>query len=210
MLAVRTNHDPVTFCLYQWTTHLLKLAEGKNFKVTSIEGEKLTKENIKGKMSALKPSFFFFNGHGSASAMFGNKGEEIISLKDADMFKDVVVFARACDCLQELGKEAVDNGCKAFVGYKKKFWIASLNEMASRPLNDSLTKPIMENSNLVAEELIKGKTVKEAVDKAHEHAAKIIIDLVFSEDPYKSPALAAILNNDAALDYEGEASARIT
>ncbi len=209
MITVRTNHDPVTFCLYHWTTSLLKLAESKNHTVTNIEGEKVTKDNIKGRISTLKPSFFFFNGHGSASAMFGNKWEEVISLKDADIFKDTVVFARACDCLKELGKEAVDKGCKAFVGYKRKFWIASLNEMASRPLNDPLTKPIMENSNLVAEELIKGKTVKEAVDKAHEHAAKLILDLVFSEDPYKSPALAAIVNNDAVLDYKGEASARI-
>ena len=121
----------------------------------------------------------------------------------------MVVFARACDCLQELGKEAVRKGCKAFVGYEKKFWIASLNEMASRPLNDPLTKPIMANSNMVAEELIKGRTVKEAIDKAHEHAAKLILDLVFSDDPYKSPALAAIVNNDSVLNYEGEASTRI-
>ncbi len=209
MLVVRTNHDPVTSCLYHWTSPLLKLAESKRFSVVSVEGEKVTKDNIKGRMSAHRPSFFFFNGHGSASAMFGNKGEEVISLKDADMFNDVVVFARACDCLQELGEDAVDKGCKAFVGYEKKFWIASLNEMATRPLNDPLTKPIMENSNLVAEELIKGRTVKDTVSRAHEHAAKLILDLAFSDDPYKSPALAAIVNNDSALSYKGEDSAQI-
>lgn len=209
MLAVRTNHDPVTSCLYQWTTPVLKFAEAKRFDVISLEGDKVTKDNIKGRISARKPSFFFFNGHGSATAMFGNKWEEVITLKDADAFKDMVVFARACDCLQELGKEAVKKGCKAFVGYEKKFWIASLNEMATRPLSDPLTKPIMENSNLVVEELIKGKTVKDAIDKAHEHAAKIILDLVFSDDPYKSPALAAIVNNDSVLNYEGQDSARI-
>lgn len=209
MLAVRTNHDPVTFCLYHWTSPLLKLAESRRFTVVSVDGEKVTKENIKGRISARKPSFFFFNGHGSASAMFGNKWEEIISLKDADIFKGMVAFARACDCLQELGKEAVDNGCKAFVGYKKKFWIASLNEMASRPLNDPLIKPVMENSNLVAEELIKGRTVEDAVGRAHEHAAKLILDLVFSDDPYKSPALAAVVNNDSALSFKGNPSATI-
>ncbi|MBI2137400.1 hypothetical protein HYU12_02680 [Candidatus Woesearchaeota archaeon] len=209
MLAVRTNHDRVTSCLYHWTSPLIKLAEAKSLKVISLEGDKVTKDNIRGRISTRKPSFFFFNGHGSASAMFGNKWEEVITLKDADAFKEMVVFARACDCLQELGKEAVRKGCKAFVGYEKKFWIASLNEMASRPLNDPLTKPIMANSNLVAEELIKGRTVKEAIDKAHEHAAKLILDLVFSDDPYKSPALAAIVNNDSVLNYEGEESARI-
>ena len=209
MLSVRTNHDPVTSCLYQWTSPLLKFAESKRFNVIDITGDKVTKENIKRRISTLNPGFFFFNGHGSASAMFGNKWEEVMNLKDAAAFKDMVVFARACDCLQELGKEAVKKGCKAFVGYENKFWIASLNEMATRPLNDPLTKPIMENSNLVVEELIKGRTVKEAVGKAHEHAAKLILDLVFSDDPYKSPALAAIVNNDAYLAYEGEDSARI-
>ena len=50
MLVVRTNHDAVTFCLYQWTSSLLKLAESKRFNVISIDGEKVTKENIKGKV----------------------------------------------------------------------------------------------------------------------------------------------------------------
>ena len=209
MIVVRTNHDPVTYCLYHWTKPLLDLAEKKRFDVVSIEGEQVTGENIRSRVSKRNPGFFFFNGHGSVSSMYGNRSEEVIGLDDADIFTDRVVFARACDCLVKLGKEAVNKGCKSFIGYNKKFWILSLNEMATRPLQDPLTKPIMENSNLVVEELIKGRTVKESVDKGHEHAAKLILDLAFSDDPYKSPALAAIVNNDAALDYEGEASARI-
>ena len=134
----------------------------------------------------------------------------MIVLDDKDVFANTVTFARACDCIKELGEESVKAGCKAFIGYRNEFWVPRLHEMESRPLKDELAKPVIETSNIVAEELIKGKTVEEAVAKAHDNAAKLISQIIFSNDPYKSPILQALINNDYFLAYEGNPLATIS
>jgi len=67
----------------------------------------------------------------------------------------------------------------------------------------------MECSNEVALELLKGKTVNNAITKSHNKSTKVMADLIYSEDPYAYPVLAALIHNDSALGFEGDPSARI-
>ncbi|MBI3052141.1 hypothetical protein HYY74_06850 [Candidatus Woesearchaeota archaeon] len=182
MITILTDHDIGSRYLKKYTQSVIEQAK-KKFDVVVLECKELNKENVKNRIKKHGPSFIFFNGHGTSSSMMKNEDEELLGLNDKDCFSNSVTFARACDCLKELGKEAVKYGCKAFIGYKNEFWIAHLNEMESRPLQDPLAKPVIETSNIIAEELIKGKTVVEAVNKSHENVAKLISKIMFSDDP---------------------------
>ncbi|MBI5073278.1 hypothetical protein HZA99_05670 [Candidatus Woesearchaeota archaeon] len=101
------------------------------------------------------------------------------------------------------------HGCNAFIGYKQSFWIARNHKSECHPLRDPVAKPILETSNIIVEELLKGKTVQEAVEKSHAKAADYILDLLFSKEPLASASLQALVANDAALDFKGNPLATI-
>ena len=108
-----------------------------------------------------------------------------------------------------MGKSAVEEGCNAFIGYKKKFWIVRHHNYECHPLKDRIAKPILECSNVVVEELIKGKRVDEAVKKSHEKSADYILELIYSKEPLAIASLQAVIANDSALDFKGLPSEKI-
>lgn len=209
MIVIRTRHDIPTEYLFIWTESIVSEAEKRGWKVSKVEGSEVNFKNFEKRIKKLKPKFVFFNGHGSKSSFCDNREKELINLDSSHLLKGTVTFARACDSLVELGTKAVEEGCKTFIGYKKKFWIPRWHKTTCRPLKDPTAKPVMECSNLVGSHLLKGKTVKEAVNKSHEKAADMIIDLIYSKEPFASPALAALSRNDSALDFKGDSSAKI-
>lgn len=209
MMVIRTNHDTQTNYLYTWTAELIKKAEEKQFKITLLEGENITLKNLKGKIKARRPAFIFFNGHGSSTSLYDNNKKPFVDTKSSGVFKNTVVFTRACDCLKELGVSAIKTGCFAFVGYMNKFWIARIRRRECQPLKDNVAKPVLECSNIIVKELIKGKTVEEAVQKSHIKSAERILELIYSKEPTAFATLQAIVANDASLDFLGEPSATI-
>ena len=53
------------------------------------------------------------NGHGNATSVGGHDNEILVSVHDgADLFKDKIVFVRACDAGAALGPEIMRNGRK--------------------------------------------------------------------------------------------------
>lgn len=210
MIIIRTNHhDIATSYLYYYTESLIKEAEQRGFNVIEMEQEKITEDIIRKRIKNKMPTFIFFNGHGSSTCFYDNEGNEFININSADVFKTTVTYARSCNCLNKLGKEAVKKGCYAFIGYKKPFWIARSHKHECQPLKDNIAEPILESSNTVVKQLLKGHSVDEAVKKSHETAEDYILKLIYSKEPLASASLQALVSNDGALDYEGEASARI-
>lgn len=209
MIIIRTNHDIATHYLYHWSESIIKKGEEKGFNPTKIEGSDINKENVEKRIKSRRPRAIFFNGHGNASAFLDNDKKVFLDIKSAGLFAGTVAFARSCDSLKELGKEAFKNGCRAFIGYKRKFLVARQNEMESRPLQDPVAKPVLEASNLVATSLIKGKTAGEFVNASHEYSANAALSLIYSKEPFASASLRAVINNDGALGFEGDAEARI-
>ncbi len=208
MIVIRTKHDLPTTYLYYYTEELIEKAQEKGFKVKVVE-QKLEERGLRKIIKKTKPHFIFFNGHGNNTALFNEEYGEFIGVNSSDVFQETVTFARACNCLQELGESAVSHGCYAFVGYKQSFWIARNHKNECHPLRDPVAKPILEASNSIVEELLKGKTVQEAVDKSHTKAVDTILDLLFSKEPLASASLQALVANDAALDFKGNPNATI-
>lgn len=209
MIVIRTNHDIQTSYLYNWTKELISEAEKKGLKVIKIEGKDINERVIRSRVKKNQPRFIFFNGHGSAESLYDNNKKPCINLKSADIFKDTIAFTRACSCLRKLGASAVKKGCNAFIGYKKEFWIARNHKRECQPLKDGVAKPVLECSNVIVKELIKGKTVKEAVQSSYKKSADWILKLIYSKEPLAPASLQAVVANDSALDFKGESSAKI-
>ena len=208
MMIIRTDHDTQTNYLYVYSNELIEEAE-KRFKVVKIEGKDVSEKVIRSRIKNRKPRFIFFNGHGSKTCLFDNNKKPFINVDSSDIFNGTVTFARACDCLEELGKNAVKKGCKSFIGYRKKFWIVRHHKYECRPLEDDVAKPILECSNIIVKELIKSRAVDEAIKKSHEKSVDYILKLVYSKEPLAVASLQAIVANDSVLDFEGSSSATI-
>ena len=209
MIVIRTEHDIQTSYLYAYSEELIEEAKDKGFRVVKLEGNDITLANLRGKIKHSQPKFIFFNGHGSTNSLFKNREEEFVTIDSADVFKGTVSYTIACNCLEGLGSEAVQQGCKAFIGYDRPFWIAREHKSESRPLEDKVAKPIMECSNIVVKSLIKGNAVEESIKKSHQKAHNNVIKLIYSKEPLAAASLQALVANDGALAFKGEGSAKI-
>ena len=129
MLLIRTDHDSATHYLFEACHEVIEEAKRKGFQPLCIESKEITLTTIQKRVKKSHPRFFFFNGHGSDSSVFDNKGKELIARKDADVFSETIAFTRSCSCLQKLGEEAVNQGCRSFIGYRRSFYIS----IAMRP-----------------------------------------------------------------------------
>ncbi|MBI2559110.1 hypothetical protein HYW20_07355 [Candidatus Woesearchaeota archaeon] len=188
---------------------MIKEAENKGFKVARIEGINVSETNLRSRIKNKKPSFIFFNGHGSDTSLFNNQEQEFINVDSADVFKEIVTYAIACNCLVKLGPAAIENGGYSFIGYKNPFWIARDHKYEATPLKDKIARPIMECSNIIVKSLLKGNTVEQSVKKSHENAKESILSLINSKEPLAPASLQALVANDSALDFKGDASAKI-
>jgi len=209
MILIRTCYDIQTAYLYKYSDKPITEAERAGFKVVKLEDKEITEKSLQSRLKKHKPSLIFFNGHGNKTSLFCKDQEVFIDIDSCDVFKNTITFARACDCLAGLGKEAVSNGCKAFIGYSKKFWIARHHPRECTPLRDKIARPVIECSDIIIKELIHNKSVKEAVNKSHTLSARHILDLVYSKEPLAAASLQAIVANDSALGFKGNANARI-
>jgi len=196
--------------MYSFCESLVTEAESHGLHVTKIEGSGVNFRHIEKRIDKIKPSLIVFNGHGSDNSLFDNSKREFVNLKNSHIFKNSIPFIRACNALAGLGKEAVEKGCKSFIGYKSRFWLPFKHGMESRPLQDYVAEPVVGVSNAVVIELIKGKTVRDSVDKSHNETQQLAMNLLFSEDPYSRACLKALIKNDNSLGFEGNPDSKLT
>ncbi|MFH1056044.1 MAG: hypothetical protein V1744_08135 [Candidatus Altiarchaeota archaeon] len=209
LLFIRTDHDTATHYLYKLTEPLIPEAESRGYRVDRVEGEDKNFKNIDKRIRNGKYQFIFFNGHGTDSAFHDNKRREFINMGSVNLLKGTVTFARACDSLKKLALEAVKHGCDAFIGYKNKLWVARYHNTECNPEKDPIATKIINCSNTVVRELLKQKTVEEAISESHKHSIREITEMIYSKEPLFSPTLAALLMNDESLGYHGNPNARL-
>ncbi len=210
MIIVRTNCDLATSYTYAWTSVIITAAEQRGINVTVVEGAAVNMQNFARRVEKVKPELIMFNGHGTKSSFFDNDWKELVNLESSRILKNTITFARACDCLVELGVKAVAEGCIAFIGYHKKFMIPRWHSKTCLPLEDVAAKPVMECSNRVVLELLKNKTVGETVNNAHRWTEQQLIHLIYSREPYSAAALQAVVHNDSSLNFVGDALAKMS
>ncbi len=209
MIIIRTNCDLATEYAYAWTEPIIAEAQARGFKVILVQGKEVSMQHFNKRIQKINPRLIMFNGHGSKNSFYDNDWKELMNLGSVHLLKDSITFARACDCLIELGLKAVQEGCPAFIGYTRKFMIPRWHSQTCKPLSDPAAKPVMECSNSVILELLKNKTVEEAVLKSHELSERMMIDLIYSNEPFASATLQSVIHNDSSLDFKGRGEAMV-
>ena len=205
LLITRPNFDPGTSYLFEWSKEIIKEAEKHGINVIDVNGHKVNQASVLGRLESLKPEFVFLNGHGDEKTYFGHDYAEVINLTTARALKQTLTFIRACGCLEQLGNKAVQDGCKAFIGYSQDFLSPISDQYCATPLRDPIAEPVKRVSNEIMHTLLKGKTPPEAVDASRrltqQYINKIMFSPQFAQDPRFNITLLALVNNDTNLGY---------
>lgn len=208
LFLTRTDSDPGNACLFAYSQEILDRAQELGWNVQKADKEKAERANVLSRLAG-KFHLIVFNGHGTPQEVTGYEGKMIVNAGDANLLSDSIVYVRACDCLEGLGKAAVKQGAKAVIGYRDELWISHFNEYRAKPLKDPASKPVMEVSNLIALKLMKGASVQETLEAVQNKTNSIIYDLIVKNDFYESATLQALLHNELALGFEGSGDARV-
>lgn len=203
LLITRPNYDPGMEYLFAWSKEIIEQAEEKGWVVSKADGPNANRKEVQSKLEKTHPDFVVFNGHGSQSEIFGQNSEPLIDLDSVSSLKNTITFARSCDCLLGLGEASLNNGCQAFIGYSGQFIFPMLHQREANPLKDAAAKPVLEVSNQVPLKIIKGSSVREAVNASRTLANKHILKLVLSEELYDRAILRALIQNDSFLGFKG-------
>jgi hypothetical protein len=209
ILLTRTRHDIGNHYLFVYSEEILDKAQDSGWKIFKVEDEKNRKKEIKSRLKKTNPDFVFFNGHGTSDSILGYNDEKIVNISSASILREKIVFARSCDALEGLGKEAVEKGCIAFIGHNGEFLIPHVNEFESTPQRDPTAKPVLETSNIVGKSLLKGSTVGNAVKASQRKAEELILKMLVSDEPYDGATYRALLQNYSTLSFQGDSKAKI-
>jgi hypothetical protein len=151
-------------------------AKERGVSYKDLGSENVTLKEFEKIIKNVNPSFVMFNGHGFVDTILGHKDEPIlIQGKNSYLLKDKIVYAVSCNAGASLGKDLVDEGCNAFIGYKDKFAFLTDNSRECNPEDDELARPFKDASNEVPHAIIKGNIVQEAYDKSQNRYKDLIM-----------------------------------
>lgn len=174
-LIIRPQHDIVVNYLFYWSKEILDFANNKNIKFTNFEGEKASRENVEKYLRKQNPRLLVFNGHGTPAFVCGHKDEPlIICNENDDLLNSKIIYAISCDAAKELGKNAVEKGCEAFIGYEGPFGFVRDKNREGTPQKDNFASPFKETSNIIVTSILDGRSVKESVEKSKQLAIQLI------------------------------------
>ncbi|MBI2135442.1 hypothetical protein HYU06_00030 [Candidatus Woesearchaeota archaeon] len=185
-LATRPKHDVITSYLYAFSEEIIKAVKGMdNIHLANLEGESATRFNLEQSLVKDKPKLIFLNGHGDKKRVAGHKDEVILDENNIHLSKDKIVYAIACDSLEELGEIAVEKGAKAYIGYRAKFMLVVDPSRTTSPNKDNNALPFKKACTTLINSLIFGEKVNAAVERTKSEYRQLIRSLGTSEDdPY--------------------------
>jgi len=211
-LITRPMHDVNTTYLHDFCCDTLKAAKStKEIHVTDLEGREATRANLTHAISTESPGLVFLNGHGDKDKVCGHKDEVILDNQNILLAKDRIMYALACNSLESLGPLAVDNGARAYVGYKAPFMFVHDPTRESCTLKDSCALPFRRACEAMIGSLVFGRTVGESIDETKKEYIRSIRSYGDSSaDPYGDTPLIrfALAWDYEFLGAEGDHSAR--
>lgn len=184
MLITRPNHDITTNYLYLWSKVVIDCAKKFKKDIIDLVGKRANYKEFNSIVKKVSPSLLFLNGHGDEETVTGFDNEPLVRLSEnLDILSGKIVYARSCSSAKILGKEAVKNGCKAYLGYDDDFVFMVSDDHILRPLMDKIAEIFLKPSNQVVVSLIKGNMAGEADAKSKELFKKNIQQLMVSTVP---------------------------
>ncbi len=185
-LVTRPNHDINTSYLHAFTKDILKIVKStKDIHVTDLEGKNATRKEVERRLIKECPELMFFNGHGDKETVCGHRNEVILDKNNIDLTKKKIIYALACDCLQELGVSAIESGTEAFIGYRAEFMIVTDPSRINVPDKDKNAIPFKKACFTLIHALVFGNPVSKAIELTKREYEHLIRSYGTSEDdPY--------------------------
>lgn len=181
-LLTRPDHDLTTKYLYFWSEVVLKASREKNILTIDLASKEANKRNFLSAVKKYRPSFVYFNGHGSPNTVTGFNNEPLIAFADNEkILKDRVAYALSCQSAKRLGKSCVADGAKTYLGYDEDFIFVFDEEKEEDPLNDKVAENFIEPSNTLVLSILEGKTTGEAYQNSQEEFKQKIVRFSLSE-----------------------------
>ncbi len=182
MLITRPNHDVTTDYLYFWSQPIIDYAERIKINIIDLSKKRANFKEFNSVIKKRDPSFLVLNGHGSESTVSGYNNEPLIeSGKNTSILNGKIVYARSCSSAKKLGKDAVKDGCKVYIGYDDEFVFMIEDDKIFRPREDQTASIFLMPANQVAISLLKGHTSSESNEKSKELHKKQILKFMTSE-----------------------------
>jgi hypothetical protein len=166
VLITRPDHDIATHYISKWSEPLIKECRKRGVKLYDLKRNRANSKIFCSIVRSKKPDFLILNGHGTESTIFGYNDEPLLSVQNASLLEKGIVYSIACEAARKLGPALVKHNVRAYIGYLQKFIFIIDQNKASRPLSDELAEPFFISTNRVPESIIKGNTVKKALENA--------------------------------------------
>lgn len=169
ILITRLNHDLTTNYLFYWSELVIEEAKRKKLKVLDLKAKKANKSNFTSYIKKHRPGLIFFNGHGNKNSITGQDEEVLVETNNNEaILSGAIVYARSCDAAENLGRRSIKKGTKAFVGYRRRYYLGYSAQKTTRPLRDEIARLFLEPSNLIPISLLKGNSAEKAYQKSQE------------------------------------------
>ncbi|MFH1224371.1 MAG: hypothetical protein V1676_01055 [Candidatus Diapherotrites archaeon] len=205
------EHDDTTAYLSAWAGELIELAKQKGLAVFEFRRERASAAEVGKFLGRKNPKLAMFNGHGGEDWVAGHRNEVLIkSGQNERLLKDKVIYCRSCSSAAKLGRDCVQSGAAAFIGYCDLFGFPINPQKSATPLRDEFAKPCLDVSNQAVKSLLKGNTAGEAYVSSQAAAERWIEKLQQSDAPPEAPHLLLwLLWNKAHQKIHGNKSVRL-
>lgn len=210
-LTTTPEYDDTTTYCSKWSEEVIKQAEEKGIQAINLNKEKAVRKNFEDRMHSNKPNFVMFNGHGNETTITGHEGQQLLScqLKNEETTQNTMVYARSCNSATKLGRECVQKGCKAFIGYTQQYAFLYETTKTTTPTKDETASHFFNVSNTIPKSILKGDTPKQATQKADVQLQKQVDYLKTHYNPEAQNIIPWLLWNKTIRTIIGDEHARI-
>lgn len=182
LLVTRPKHDDTTYYLFHWAQEIIKFAKEKGIKILDLDEKRANKKELESVVAKMRPSFIFFNGHGSADSIAGCDDKVLVRAGDNEKILGAKsIYALSCGSAKKLGPASINIGAKAYLGYDDVFIFSYEPDKISTPLDDKTAGLFLSPSNQIIISILKGHTIGESYDRSQKSFLQNIQKLVTRE-----------------------------
>lgn len=180
ILVSNPESDDITRYLHAWSKKMIQDFADKH-EFTHLVGERANQNHFCGLLAKGYHDIVFINGHGSDSMITGYNKEVLIDSNNVTLLSGKTVRALSCHTAKTLGKLAIQNGAKGYVGYDERFVLMMRSGNLSHPLDDDLAQLFLDPAFTAPRALLNHKTPTESVKLAQKAYQRSIINALNSD-----------------------------
>lgn len=181
-LVTQPNYDYTTRYLSTWAQKAVDLAKGKGISVVCLKEARASKKEFESVIRKTQPKFVFVNGHGDDGSVTGQNGEVLVEAGvNEGILSRSIVYALSCRSAKVLGKESVESGADAYLGYEEDFIFLYDERCRTNPKIDKTAKLFLDPPMALPVSLFKSHSTGQAYNNSQNEYRRTIVSLLSSE-----------------------------